>query len=472
MSFKTATWQTAADDVTRAMPHAVGCEKSVLSTMLQDPAEFIPLAMEDGITERHFYMPSHSTLFTVLVEQFSAGKTIELIGLIQCMIDRGLLDRVGGPSGLTDIYTYAAGNGMFRAHMAELVKKFAAREMLRVANETIAAVYNSPDEVPETLETMEKSVMAIRDMDGGDKPQTVKQAVVVVMDRFKAEINKEPSAKGMPTGYDELDRMTGGLKAGEMFIVGARPSVGKTSFMMNVVEHVCLEVGIPTLVFSAEMTTDAVTKRLIFARSKFALGNLSRGYVANKGDLQRIQRAALEVSASKLYLDDKSGPTIGYIAAKARRMKREYGIGFIAIDYLGLIKSLSKQSQFSREREISEISAGIKGMAKDLMVPVLLLAQLSRDVEKRSGKGSAPARPRLSDLRDSGSIEQDADIVGLLSRADYQNEDGDSGVACLDLAKNRNGATGPIPLTFIADLMRFESGAPYRDGDDGGRFGK
>lgn len=472
MAFKSAEWVTKAaaaetaaapDDVTRALPHSVGFEKSALSTMLQDPQEFIPVAIEEMLTDRHFYLPAHATLFEVLIERFSAGKEIELVSLVQHLIDVGKLDRVGGPSALTEIFTYAPSPGHFRHHIAELRVKFTAREILRISNKSIAEVYDSPDEIPETLEGLEREIMAIRDNEAVEKPQTIRQAVGRVVDKFQATLRHDPKSKGIPTGFEEFDRMTNGLCATDMIVIGARPSVGKSSWMMNVAEHACLEHDVPTLIFSAEMSTEKLTERLVFTRAKFALGNLSRGDTPNKGDLIRIERSALQVADAKMYFDDKSGPSINYIRAKARRMKREHGIGLICIDYLGLIKSVSKQSQFSREREIAEISAGVKGMAKDLGIPVILLAQLNRDVEKRMGKGDKSARPRMSDLKDSGAIEADADIIGLLSRDAYQSGEDDTGRACLDLVKNRNGATGQIPLTFVADLMRFETGAPYPD---------
>jgi replicative DNA helicase len=464
VAFETDNWKSD-DSVIRSLPHALGPEKSILSTLLQEPAEFIPLAIEESLTERHFYLPGHALLFGELVSQFNAGREIEFVSLIQRLLDTGKLDRVGGASALTDLFTYQPGSQHFRHHVSELRNKFAAREILRISNESSAGVYDSPDEVPETLERMEREIMAIRDIDASEKPQTIRQAVSVVIDKFQAELRHDPKSKGIPTGFEEFDRVTNGLCGPDMIVIGARPSVGKTSFMMNIVEHACIHEGIPSLVFSAEMSTEALTRRLVFSRARFALGQLSRGYTPTKGDLQRIQRATLEVAESKLHIDDKSGPTISYIRAKARRMKREHDIGLIAIDYLGLIKSLSKQSQYSREREIAEISAGVKGMAKDLGIPVILLAQLNREVEKRSGKGSKAARPRMSDLKDSGSIEADADIIGLLSRDAYQaSEEAEAveGLSCLDLVKNRNGATVPIPLTFIADLMRFETGAPYQ----------
>jgi replicative DNA helicase len=251
-----------------------------------------------------------------------------------------------------------------------------------------------------------------------------------------------------------------------MFVIAARPSMRKTSLMMNIVEHVCVDLAKPSMVFSCEMSASQLVQRLVFARAKFALNQLSRGYTPNKGDLQRIQRACGEIAQSKLFIDDTPGISINELRAKARRKKRDEDIQFIAIDYLQLMKSRTKQAENSREREIAEISAGIKGLAKELSIPILILAQLNRGPESRTGKSLGV--PRMSDLRESGAIEQDADMVGLLYRSAYYAEDAEekeaeAGKAELVLAKNRNGETGHIPLTFIAELMRFESGPPARE---------
>ena len=278
----------------------------------------------------------------------------------------------------------------------------------------------------------------------------------------------EKGSQGISTGYEELDRISNGLKPGEMFVIAARPSMGKTSLMMNIVEHVCIDQSKPSLIFSCEMSSFQIVQRLVFSRAKFALSKLTRGYAPDKGDLTRIQRAAMEVSNARMFIDDTPGITINEVRAKARRKKRDEGLEFIAIDYLQLMKSRTKQAENSREREIAEISAGIKGLAKELQVPIVILAQLNRGPETRSGKSVGV--PRMSDLRESGSIEQDADMVGLLYRSAYYAEDAEekeaeAGKAELVLAKNRNGETGHIPLTFIADLMRFESGPPAREGE-------
>jgi replicative DNA helicase len=278
--------------------------------------------------------------------------------------------------------------------------------------------------------------------------------------------------QGISTGYKDLDRLTNGLKPGEMFIIAARPSMGKTSLAMNIVEHVCLDQKVPTLVFSCEMSSVQLVQRLLFSRSGFFISKIRDGRQPTKSEIKNILRVSQEIRNSNLFIDDTAGISIDEVRAKARRLKREKKIGLIAIDYLQLMRSHSKQAQGSREREISEISAGMKGLAKELNIPIIVLAQLNRGPESRTG--AKLGVPRLSDLRESGSIDQDADLVGLLYRPDYykdksekepgdeeeqEEEDNGVGIAELILAKNRNGQTDTVPLTFLAELMRFEARA-------------
>jgi replicative DNA helicase len=454
-----------ADDVTRALPHAVGPEKSLLSSMLQDPQEFIGVAIEEKLTPEHFYLPAHSTLFGLLIELFETGLEVELVSLVQRLLDRGLLDRVGGPSTLTDLYTYSPSPGHFRHHLQHVKDKFVLRAIIQNSNEAIAQAYDAPEEVAALLDSVESSIMSIRDGAETTREITNRQGVQNVVSEIKQIIDGNLAQMGIPTGFERLDGMTSGLQDGEMFVVAARPSMGKTSFMMNIVENICVDQGKPAMVFSLEMSAHQLRKRLLFSRARFSKSSLVAGETPAKGDLIRIKRASLEIAEAPLFIDDTQGITINELRAKARRRHRTTGLALIAIDYLQLMRSRTKQAQNSREREIAEISAGVKGLAKDLGIPIIILAQLNRGPESRSGK--AMGKPRMADLRESGSIEQDADLVGLLYRPGYYAEDEDAkaaeaGAAELILAKNRNGATGHIPLTFVECLMKFESGAPVR----------
>jgi len=459
---------TTQEDITRALPHAVGPEKSLLSSMMQDPQEYMGLAIEEKLTPEHFYLPNHAILFGFLLELFGSGEEIELVSLVQRLLDRGLLDRVGGPSSLTDIYTYAPSPGHFRHHLEHVKDKFVLRSIIQNSNEAIAQAYDAPHEVAALLDDVERKFMAIREGTANEKPITNRQTIDEVMDSLKGRIEGDTQAQGLMTGFEDLDRYCSGLKPGEMFVIAARPSMGKTSFMMNIAENICIDQGKPTIVFSMEMTRFQIMQRLIFSRARYH-DQINRGIKPNAGDLQRIKRAALEINSAKLFIDDSPGITINELRAKARRKKRDHDIQFIAIDYLQLMRSTSKQAQGNREREIAEISAGVKALAKELSIPILILAQLNRGPESRTGKDRG--KPRSSDLRESGSVEQDADRIGLLYRPEKYVESDDEiaalkGIARLDLAKNRDGETGVIPLTFIAELMKFETGAPAQEQPD------
>ena len=451
-----------ANDVSRTLPHALGPEKSVLSSMLKDPEQWIGRAHEEGLTRDHFYLPGHGLLFETLSDLNSKGTEIELVSLVQLLHDRAILDHVGGPSAVTDIYTYAPNAAHFMTHLGIVKDKYTLRSIIQTCTESITDAYDNPEETTQLLDRVEQSVLGIRQGNESARGFDIKESVGEVMTRFQEILAGEMEVQGVATGYPDLDHMSKGLKPGEMFVVAARPSMGKTSFMMNLVEHMSVDQGVPSLVFSCEMTAFQIVQRLVFSRARFAMGQLGKGFKPNKEALIKLKRAAQEIASAKIWVDDTAGIPIETLRAKARRRKREDNIGLIAIDYLQLLKSNSKQAANSREREIGEISAGIKALAKELKVPIIVLAQLNRGPEGRTGKSLGV--PRMSDLRESGTIEQDADMIGLLYRTAYyaeteEEKEEEAGKAELVLAKNRNGETGHVPLTFIAELMRFETRA-------------
>jgi len=448
----------------RALPHAIGPEKSLLSSMFQDPQEYIAQAVENKLTDEHFYHPAHGSLFKILLEFFEQSIPIELVSLSQTLIDRDLMTSVGGPAAITEIYTYAPTHAHFSHHLDIVKDKHVLRSIISHCTEAITRAYEDQEEVEQLLDSVEQQVLAIREgaekKDGTTMEQTIKQ----VLENFEQLISGRGQATGLATGYKVLDEMSSGLKAGEMFIIAARPSMGKTSFVMNLVEHICLDQGKPAMVFSLEMSSAQLVERLLYARARFAKSNISKGFSPSKADLQNIKKSAELIKDCKLFIDDTPSISINELRAKARRKKKEADIQVIAIDYLQLMRSNSKQAQNSREREVAEISAGLKALAKELEIPVLVLAQLNRGPESRVGNSGGGGKPRMSDLRESGSIEQDADMVGLLYRESYYVEAGDEeakseaeGKALLVIAKNRNGPTGDVPLTFIKEIMRFET---------------
>lgn len=445
-------------------PHALGPEKSLLSSMLQDPAEYIGQAMEGKLTAAHFYVPAHGKLFEVLTEHFEKGLTVELVALTQHLIDKNILESLGGPAAITEIYTYAPTAAHFASHLDIVKSKHTLRKVIHSCTEAITQAYDDPEDVREFLDGVEQAVLDIRNASETNIEENIGDTVKAVIKYLEEFMAGDRGMSGLSTGYSVLDKMSNGLKPTEMFVIAARPSMGKTSYMMNIVEHVAIDQKIPTMVFSCEMSSQQIVQRLLFSRARFAFSALQNGYTPTKEDLKRIGRAAKEISETKLFIDDTAAISINDLRAKARRKKRDEDIQLIAIDYLQLMRSTSKQASNSREREIAEISSGLKALAKELHIPIIVLAQLNRGPESRTG--SALGVPRMSDLRESGSIEQDADMVGLLYRKAYykkgdeENEEADpdeEGEAELVLAKNRNGPTGDIPLTFRAELMRFET---------------
>jgi replicative DNA helicase len=425
--------------------------------MLQDPSEYVMRSEELGLTPEHFYHPSHQTLYRVIKDLSDGSTAVELVSLTQILIDRGVLESIGGPSALTEIYTYAPTAAHFDHHLTIVKDKYILRNIISSCTEAITRSFEDQEEVAGLLDEVEQKIFAIREGADIEQAPTVKEDVRKVIESFEKFLAGGGAPMGLKSGYTQLDTMCNGLKAGEMFVIAARPSMGKTSFVMNILEHVCLDANLPSMFFSCEMTSEQIVQRLLFARARYAITNLRNGFIPTKAELVKIKNAAQEIAESKLFIDDTAGISISELRAKARRKKKEEDIQIIAIDYLQLMRSTSKQAQNSREREIAEISSGLKALAKELSIPVIVLAQLNRGPESRTG-GS----PRMSDLRESGSIEQDADMVGLLFRtayyADSQEErDEKDGEAELNLAKNRNGPTGSIPLTFIKELMRFEN---------------
>lgn len=432
--------------------------------MFQDPQQFIGLAVENKLTVEHFYQPAHGALFKILLELFESNEPIELVSLSQTLMDRNLMASVGGPAAVTEIYTYSPTHAHFEHHLDIVKDKYVLRSVIQHCTEAITRAYDDQEEVEQLLDNVESQVLAIREGAEKNKEETIADHMKTVIANFEAFIHRDEESRGLLTGYSAIDKMSNGLKPGEMFIIAARPSMGKTSFAMNLVEHFCLDLNLPAMVFSLEMGAFQLVERLLYARARFDKSKVMRGFEPVKSDFLNIKRASEEIKNCKLFIDDTPGITINELRAKARRKKKEEDIQVIAIDYLQLMRSNSKQAQNSREREVAEISAGLKGLAKELNIPIIVLAQLNRGPESRVGSSGGGGKPRMSDLRESGSIEQDADLVGLLYRSAYyadnqEDRDEEDGKAELVIAKNRNGPTGEVPLTFIKEIMRFESRA-------------
>ena len=440
----------------------------MLGSYLLAPREIGGLCAEKQIKPEHFHLPAHAQIYATLVELWDANKPIDFITLTQLLRDRNQLEQVGGAAYVTELFTFlpTAANATYYADI--LQEKFTLREIIKVCTEYAARSYDEQDDVPSLLNDVEQKIFGIAQDRFKEKTASMKDQVMQAIHAIEELYDRRGAITGLPTGLAELDKMTDGLHKAEMIVIAARPSMGKTALAMNIAEHIALEENKAIAVFSLEMSTSQLVQRLLCSRARVNLGNVRNGFLTER-DFPALTHAAAKLADSKIFIDDTPGLSILELRAKARRLKSQHNIEAIFIDYIQLLRSTSKRAQDNRQLEIAEISSGLKGIAKELDIPVVVLAQLNRNPEQRSG--DSKGRPRLSDLRESGSIEQDADVVGLLVREEYyaeneEDKEESKGKATLIIAKQRNGPVGDVPLTFLKEFTRFENRAREADAEE------
>ena len=434
-------------------------EQGVLGSMLISPREIIAECVEK-INEAYFYVPAHQTIYTLLVELWNGGQGIDLITFTQVLRDRNVLEAIGGAPFVTSLFTFVPTAANITYYLEIVREKYILRQIIAAATESVRRAYEEQDEVNALLDEVEQKIFAVgEDRFKGQMPG-MKEQVMGALESIEQLWERRGGITGISTGFTELDRMTNGLHDGEMVVIAARPSMGKTALAMNIAEHVAINGKLPVAVFSLEMSSQQLVQRLLCSRARVNLQKVREGFLAER-DFPSLTQAASKLAEAEIYIDDSAGLSILELRAKARRLKAQKDIRLIVVDYLQLLKSTTRRAQDNRQLEISEISAGLKGLAKELKLPIIVLAQLNRQPEARSG-----GKPRLSDLLESGSIEQDADLVGLLVRPEVYEEDEDAraekaGEAELIIAKQRNGPVGEIPLTFLKEFTRFEDRARH-----------
>src|SRR5689334_2414831 len=447
----------SAQDIHRPPPHSVEAEQGVLGSMLISPRDAIAEVVEK-ITADYFYVPAHQTIFEVLVELWNAGAGIDLITFTQVLRDRNVLETVGGPSFITNLYTFVPTAANVNYYLEIVRDKYILRQIIAAATDGVRRAYEEQDEVNTLLDEVEQKIFAVGETRFKGKMLSMKDQVMEAIESIEKLYERKGGITGVSTGLVEFDRMTSGMHASEMIVIAARPSMGKTALAMNIAEHVAINEKLPVGVFSLEMSSQQLVQRLLCSRARVNLQKVRDGFLGER-DFPSLTAAASKLAEAKIFIDDTASLTILELRAKARRLKAQQDVQLIIIDYLQLLRSTSRRVQDNRQLEISEISAGLKGLAKELKIPVIVVAQLNRQPEQRSG-----GKPRLSDLRESGSIEQDADLVGLLVRPEIYEEDEEAraekaGEAEFIIAKQRNGPVGEISLTFLKEFTRFETRA-------------
>lgn len=443
-------------EVTTALPHALGPEKALVSIILQNNLVNYPRFIESGMSIEMFYLPAHVKLMSHIMRMTDMNQSIELVSLVQRLLDSRELDEIGGPAALTELWSYSPTDSKFD-HYCEIIKtKYIARRLHGISNEISDSSPETKEDVQNLISKVESEMSELSGAYHAKSDSSISGAIGRVVDQFKALVTSDDpkSLFGLSTGFARMDSLTLGLKKQEVFVIGARPSVGKTSVLLNIINRACIEDGVPTLFFSCEMSKEQIISRQLYSIAKLPFHKLTDRngprYVPSKQELIRMKEATEKLKAAPYYVEDKGGITIEDLRATARRHKRQYGIGLICIDYLQLVRCYTKMAQTSKNAEVTEVSSQIKALAKELDLPVVVLSQLNRGPS--SGKTQ---RPRMSDLRDSGSIEQDADMIGLLHRYDYEGAKERIGEAEINLTKNRNGPTGVIDLEWKPEITQF-----------------
>ena len=446
------------DKIDRLPPHSLEIEQRVLGCIFLNPAENLPIVIAKiGGTSDAFYDTRHKSLYETMIDMMNDADPIEPVTVQQRLKDQHVLDAIGGGAYLSSLPDLAG--GPVDHYLEILSEKFILRKLIQTCTDVVGRVYEHEGEVDGLLDQCESEVLAIRQRSIRNETPDIKTLVRTALANIEAMYAGQGKLVGIPTGFTDLDRLTSGLQNGELTIIAARPAIGKTSMLMNVSEHTCLDQKLPVGLFSLEMTGAAIVQRMLSSRARVNLRNVSAGFLAER-DLVKLTSVSTSLSKAPIYLDDTGGLSILELRARARRMVQQHGVKVIGVDYLQQMNSTNRRAQ-NREQEIADIAEGCKAMAKELNIPVIVLSQLNRDLERQKNR-----KPILSDLRESGSLEQAADVVILLYRTgdeDAQEQDGVSVNA--DVAKNRNGPTGIVHLTFLKHITRFESAAKISAAD-------
>lgn len=432
----------------RIPPSDQEAEFAVLSSMLFD-REAIAAANEI-LAPDDFYRPDHQTIYETMIELFNRSIPVDIVTLSDKLTEKGMLDQIGGRDKIGELAAAYYTSANIKRHAEIVADKSLLRQLIKSANFIANAGYEGREEVSAILERAEKSVFDISQRSNVSDFAHIGQVMVATNQKLEELFENQGSITGVETGFADFDRRTAGLQPAELILVGARPSMGKTAFLLNIAGHAAIRKGVPTAIFSLEMSKEQLGNRLLSAEAAVDAGRMRTGAL-NDDDWDKIAENIAGISNAPMFIDDTAGISITELRAKCRRLKMERGLGLIIIDYLQLMTASASSKPESRQLEISEISRSLKGIAKELHVPILVAAQLSRAVESRSDK-----RPMLSDLRESGAIEQDADVVAFLYRDEYYDKETlNKNEAEVIIAKQRNGPTGTVELMFMGNLTRF-----------------
>ena len=432
--------------VKRIMPHSIEAEQSVIGSMIMDK-EAIVIASEI-VTADDFYSQQYAALFDAMVDMYNAGQPVDLITLQAKLKEKGVPAQVSSLDYVRELLATVPTSANVRYYATIVMEKAVERRLIKIAEGIANDCYNGTEPLETILAETEKKVFGLLQNRAGGEYVPIKQVVLNALSKIAMASKQAGAVTGISTGFIDLDARTAGFQPSDLILLAARPSMGKTAIVLNIAQHIAIKEGLTTAIFSLEMSKEQLVNRFLSAESSVDAQLIRNGNLSPEQWTKLVEGAGV-IGESKLIIDDTPGITINELRSKCRKYKLDHDLKIIIIDYLQLMSGNGKSE--SRQQEISEISRALKALARELNVPVIALSQLSRQVEQRPDH-----RPMLSDLRESGAIEQDADVVMFLYRDEYYNKDSpDKGKAELIVAKQRNGPTGTVYLAWIAENTRF-----------------
>lgn len=434
--------------IKRVLPHSLEAEQSVVGAMLMDKDAIMTAA--EIVSREDFYQTAYGILFETMVELFNEGKPVDLITLQERLKEKDVPPEITSLEFARDLLTAVPTSANVKYYAEIVMEKSMLRKLIRLNEEIENMCYLGRDSLEAVLETTEKKVFELVQKRNTGDYVPIKQVVLNALDKIEKSSKTKGTVTGIPTGFIDLDYKTSGLQPSDLILVAARPSMGKTAFVLNIAQHVAFRSNKTVAIFSLEMSKEQLVNRLFSLESQVDAQLLRTGNLKDS-DWEKLIEGAGVIGKSKMIIDDTPGISISELRSKCRKFKLEQGLDLIIIDYLQLMTGRVGGRAESRQQEISDISRSLKGLARELNVPVLALSQLSRAVEQRPDH-----RPMMSDLRESGAIEQDADVVMFIYRDDYYNKDTDmKNIAEIIIAKQRNGPIGTVNLAWLPNYTKF-----------------
>lgn len=434
--------------IKRVMPHSIEAEQSVVGAMLMDKDAILTAA--EIVSGQDFYQTAYGVIFDSMVELFNEGKPVDLVTLQERLKEKDVPPEIASLEFVRDLVSAVPTSANVKYYAQIVADKSMLRKLIKLNDEISNTCYAGKESLETILETTEKSMFQLLQQRNTGEYVPIRQVVLNALDKIEKASKSKGTVTGIPTGFIDLDYKLSGLQPSDLILVAARPSMGKTAFVLNIAQYVAFKKDRVTAIFSLEMSKEQLVNRLFSLESQVDAQALRTGNMKDS-DWEKLIEGAGIIGKSKLIIDDTPGISVSELRSKCRKYKLEHGLDLIIIDYLQLMTgSVGKRSE-SRQQEISEISRSLKGLARELNVPVIALSQLSRAVESRPDK-----RPMLSDLRESGAIEQDADVVMFIYRDEYYNKDSEyKKQAEIIIAKQRNGPVGTVHLAWLGEYTKF-----------------